>query len=488
MTQMPGAGNSGGNSAGRGPDGLSPMKVEQPPQRRASVQFERAGGVVAQDALDPANQSLSEALGLVSKILNIAMLALAGVFLLSGLTSVKENETGVRLLFGRVIGSDLRSGFQFSWPYPLGEVVKIDTGLQSLSIDEQFWPKLSDPSQKPMQVQQLVAFLSRNLTPADGMNITGDENLAHTKWRATYTRSKPIEFAKNILSEADRATETAIVRSAVQRGVVHAIASIKIDDLLKQSSGEGQQGTLSVRARQIAQDFLDSIGSGIEINKLDLVERIPPFLVYNDFSGVQSAEQKAAQKRADAEAQAQTRLNVAAGEAAPILVKLIQRYELAIEAQKADEAATILESIYAVMDGRSVTIDGVEVKPRVSGNVVVLLNDAREYASSIVSRRKAELAAFESKLVQFKTNPSLVINREWADAMGDFLGRKNTEIVSLPPGVRWYRLLLNRDPSIVREIEKLAKEARTKEAEERRNREIEQAQYKTNIETPLRGR
>lgn len=466
------------------------MKVELPPSRRASVQFERAGGVVAQDALDPANQSLSEALGLVSKILNVAMLALAGVFLLSGLTSIRENEVGVRLLFGRVVGSDLRSGFQFSWPYPLGEVVKVDTGLQSMSIDRAFWPAVQ-ADQQNLPVQQLVQLHSRHLRVArdgDGANITGDENLAHTKWRVTYTRAKPIEFARNVLSEADRQTEMNIVRSAVQRGVVHAIASMRIDDLLKQSSGEGQQGTLSMRAREVAQQFLDQIGSGLEISKLDLVERTPPFLLYNDFSGVQSAEQRAADQRSKAEAEAQSRLNVSAGEAAPVLVRLISQYELAIEAGKTEQAASLLSGIYAVMDGRGTTIDGVEIKPRVSGNVVVLLNDAREFASSIVSRRKAELAAFESSLVQFKSNPSLVINREWSNAMRDFMARDNTEIVSLPPSVRWYRLMMNRDPVVVREIERVAKEQRAKEAEDRRNRELQQQQFKTSIDAPIRDR
>ena len=55
--------------------------------------------------LDPAQQSLAEALRLSFGILKITMLALLVVYALSGTFSVGSNEVAVRLRFGDYVGA-----------------------------------------------------------------------------------------------------------------------------------------------------------------------------------------------------------------------------------------------------------------------------------------------------------------------------------------------------------------------------------------------
>ncbi len=475
MSQTPGQDPAGG---------IDPARSA--PRRSASVTLRQGGAIDQSDGLDPANQSLAEALTLVSRVLNLSMLVLAVVFVLSGLTSIKANEVGIRLLFGRMTGDRLPPGFQFSYPYPLGEMERVDTGLVTLELNSTFWPQLSDP-EKGRTIQELVNGSARPLRPGDdGSNITGDQNIAHTKWQVVYQREDPGEFVRTIL----RTDEQKIVGAAVERGVVHALAHVKIDDLLRPTEESqrtrGAEGSIEARARDAAQKFLDRVHSGIRITSLKMQEKIPPLAAYNDFAGVQSAEQKRLAKKAEAEASASNELNKVAGEASAALIEQIDAYENAIAAGDVPAQTIVFESIRSLLDGKPTQVGGRTINPSVSGSVAQTLNDAREYSSSVVSRKRAELAAFQSKLAQFRTNPAVVVQREWADAMSDFLKRDNVEIQSLPLGVKWYRLMINRDPVLAKKLEQARKEREAKDADKRRAQELEQNKYRTSTEGPMK--
>lgn len=70
---------------------LQPMQIEQDPVLAAP--------------LDPAQQSLAEALRVSFGILKVAMLALLVAYAFSGTFSVGSNEVALRLRFGEYVGS-----------------------------------------------------------------------------------------------------------------------------------------------------------------------------------------------------------------------------------------------------------------------------------------------------------------------------------------------------------------------------------------------
>jgi regulator of protease activity HflC (stomatin/prohibitin superfamily) len=452
----------------------SPLGPEQSAQsRHASVTLRsRAQADDPATQLDPANQSLAEALGLVFRLLQFAMVVLFGVFLFSGFQSIKETESGIRLLFGKPTGENLPPGFQFAFPYPLGEMIKVDTGAVRLNVDQAFWPRLTD-EQRRMTIQQLAGQGMFRLKPGeDGSLITGDQNLVHTQWRAMYQRRDPVQFVRNISPEAERD----IVRAAIQRGVVQSVSQVTIDGLLRQTT---EQGSVATRAREIAQATLDRIGAGIEIDLLTLEEQVPPLFVYNDFAGVQSAEQRALKARIEAETQARSVLNAVAGGAHEHLTNQIDLYEQAIALGDREEQERILTIVRALMDGREVEIEGEQVRSLVAGEVTAMLNEARQYRSSIVSQRKGDLARFQAILTQFRSNPDVVLQSQWADAMKMFLDHDYVEIYNLPPGVEVAELWINRDLDDARRADRLRKERQGKEAEERRIRDMERDQFRT---------
>ena len=82
------------------------------PRREASAQLQVSEPIAAEaairQAMDPANQSLGEALKLSYRLLQFAILGLLVTFLFSGFQTVKEGFSGVKTVFGRVVGDPVK--------------------------------------------------------------------------------------------------------------------------------------------------------------------------------------------------------------------------------------------------------------------------------------------------------------------------------------------------------------------------------------------
>ena len=85
------------------------MEVETP-RRSASAQLiveaDVGSDAALREAMDPANQSLADALRLSFRVLQFVILALLALFLVSGFQRVDDGESGVMLRFGRIVEGD----------------------------------------------------------------------------------------------------------------------------------------------------------------------------------------------------------------------------------------------------------------------------------------------------------------------------------------------------------------------------------------------
>jgi membrane protease subunit HflK len=438
--------------------------------RAASMTLRREGERTATTSqlLESANQSLADALRITFRLLQLAMVVLLALFLLSGFGSVKEGERGIRLLFGRVVESDIEPGFRFSAPYPFGELEKVQIGSVSMSLDESFWPFVT-PEQRQRGVEGLTS--SRSLEPGrDGSLLTADGAIAHTRWSVIYSRSNATAFAENIWPE----DEQLMVRAQVERGIVRAVGATTIDELLK-SSDRGNS-TLALRAQKVAQDGLDRLGSGIRIEQLTLVEKIPPAYLREKFIAVQSAESQASRSVAEARTTRSTRLAAVAGAASDEILAAIDGYEAAIERGDGNaELEEQLAAIDALMEGR-------EGASAASGEVARLLNDAHLYSTAQVEDAQRRLAVFRAKLEQFKANPRVVIETTWADALREFLSRDYVQTM-LASSDQEVEIIVNQDPDIVRALDR---EQKRKEADEAQARTQEERRRQSNrVQTGL---
>lgn len=452
-----------------------------PPSRAASVSLRE--GSSSQDAalMDPANQSLADALRITFALLQVAMVVLAGLFIFSGFQTVREGERGISVLFGRAVASDLEPGFHFAAPYPFGELVKVETANIAPRIDREFWPDVPE-GQESASLEFLPT--RTELDPErDGSLITADLNIAHTQWQAVYRRAEPVKYVRNILTE----DETEIVRAALRRGVVRAIASISVDELLKPQ--EGGTRAISERAREIAQETLDALDSGLVVDQFELARRTPPGSLQRKFRAVLDARSQAQTSITEVRAERDRLMNEAAGEASEALLWLISRYEVAIEAGQAEEASAVLARIDGLLEGAPVdlseadlaTVDDPGARRELSGSigriasgaVVEIIQEAKVDRLTLVQEARADLEHFSAKQAQFRANPSLMIRRDWASAWSAFQSRDFVQTMMLPVGLS-AELRLNEDPDIIKELDRAKKQRESQVSlEERRKTQRE---------------
>ncbi|MHC4976610.1 MAG: SPFH domain-containing protein [Planctomycetota bacterium] len=403
-------------------------------------------------ALDPAQQSLADALRITYRFIQIVMVALVVLFVGSGFDTVGEGQRGVELFFGKIKGQDLLPGRQFHWPYPVGELVKVSVGQRRLRIDESFMPDMTE-SQRSRALESMAGQF-RTLNPAnDGSLITGDGNLAHAQWTAVYKVEDATMFAETMHPE----NSDHIVRFAIERAAVHALAELTVDGFLGQTETTTSNESIEEAVRVSAQRSLDSMQAGIRIDRVTLDQRIPPLFIYDEYQSVSTSEAEAIGAREEADQMSREALTNIAGLAHERILELIDDYELALSINDPD-AELILDQIDEIMDPSDPSAE-----TQVSGLVSQIISDAKRYRTDVVTRAQAEAERFRAKLDQYRTNPEVFVASEWTSAYMEFLDFASAEIFSVPIGASAVWTNLNSDPDIASALER---ERNTREANE----------------------
>lgn len=390
--------------------------------------------------VDPAQQSLAEALKVSFAILKLAMAALLVAYAFSGTFSVGSNEVALRLRFGDYVGDPgrrvLERGTYLAAPFPIEEIVKVDTRPTTLTLDKEFWFETT-ADESGMTRAQMQARKALPLHPLrDGSLITGDSNIAHAQWTITWRVADPVAYLTNVGS---RPLATALVRLVAQQGIVQAAAGIAAEELLR-----------GVVDRELAvgkmQRRLDAMQSGIVIDQLALDKVSAPMRVAASFDAVTSAESDRAGRIVAAQQDRARILGETAGEASTALLGLITAHEQAAERGDAAAAAAAEAAIEKAL--AALTVDGIPV----GGAVARVINAATTYRSQIVEKVAGEAGAFEQLLPQYEKNPRLVLTKIWEDAREQILTGDDIETFYMVPGQ--LELQINRDPNLMKERQK----------------------------------
>lgn len=445
------------------------------PARVASVRFNRSTDSVQmnnQARMDTANQSLADALKITYGFLQFGMLILLVLFVFSGFQKINEGERGISVFMGKPSRTQLEPGAHLTWPYPIGELIRVGGGAIEVPLAAQFMPKSpSGASYDALLEMPIDRFSSgARLSPMrDGSLITADINIAHTQWTVNYHRSDHIKFVKNILPEQERQ----VVLVAARRGVVRTMAQTNIDDLLKKSAE-----AIAAQVREIAQETLDTFESGITIDRVVLVRKTPPLALLDRFASVQSAAQNAGKAREDSLLLREQELNQVAGRAASVLISMIDDYEKHIKLGEDQQAVETLEMIDTVLAGGETNYQDQSTLALVSGEISEILNYAQSSSSGRVSEAIAGLELFRAKQAQYDANPTLMIARDWSSAIAEFLNKDFVTTMYIPEGVS-AELLINPDPDIERERDRLRKRAESLKAMLQRRSDFKRDAYKS---------
>lgn len=280
------------------------------------------------DEMDPASRSLAEALRVSFRLLSVVMLLLVVAYVASGMFTVEDTERAVVVRFGRIVGGSpaeqvLSPGLQFSWPFPIGRVVRVPTSEQTVGIDT-FW--YNEP---PNQAGRPPTPRPEPIRPGlDGALMTSDRGLVHVRWDVTYVippdqPQRIVDFVLNVpTDEAD-----AVVRLAVENASIEVAAGTPVDEILRQ-----QTSIFRERVRMNAQQQLDAIGAGVVLRAVDLGQYAPtaPLAARAAFDRVNTAEQDRDRTINEARRDATRQLVETAGQHYADLEAAIDDYDLAM--------------------------------------------------------------------------------------------------------------------------------------------------------------
>jgi regulator of protease activity HflC (stomatin/prohibitin superfamily) len=392
-----------------------------------------AGAAPQDEMLDPAQQSLAEALRLSFGILKITMLLLLVVYAFSGTFSVGSNEVALRLRFGDYVGAPgervLERGTYLAAPFPIEQIVKVDTRPMTLSLHREFWFETGGDERGKTR-DEIRRGRQGPLNPVrDGSLLTGDMNIAHARWTVTFHVSDPVAYITNV---GDKPLAENLVSCAMQQGVVQAVAQLPADDLLK---GIMNRET----AIGVAQRRLDEMAAGLSIDQLTLDRVSAPGSVMASFDAVTTAETDRAQRIVAAQQDRARILGEAAGEGSDKLRELIEAYERATETGTTAEQHATEKAIDEALAALRVS------DVPIGGEVANIINAAKTYRTQVVERVKGDSETFSRLLPQYQQNPRIILSRLWEDAREQIL-TGDVETFFTAPGQ--LQLQLNRDPVI----------------------------------------
>jgi membrane protease subunit HflK len=247
-------------------------------------------------------------------IMGIAGLVLAG-WLATGVFQVDAGEQGVVTQFGR-FARIADPGLHFHLPSPIEAVEIVQTSRErTLEIGG---------------VQQ-----GADGAAAEGLMLTGDENIVDIGFQVNWTVSDARAFLFNV------ADPESAVRSVAESAMREAVGSSQLQAVL--TTGRSQ---IETQTRELLQKTLDSYGAGVRVTRVNLRRADPPARVQEAFRAVAGAGQEAERLVNQATAYRNQVVPVAQGEAARFN-QLYAEYQRAPDVMRQRLYIEAMERVYS---------------------------------------------------------------------------------------------------------------------------------------------
>jgi len=389
---------------------------------------------VIEEPLDPANQSLADALRLSFRVLKIVMICLVIIFLLSGVVIVDEKEVVVLARFGRQVAT-LKPGLRVALPYPIHEQIHVSTAQKRLSVDT-FWLRIRDKD-KAKDLSNLDA-RGTALDPAvDGALLTGDRAIMHLLFTAEYRIISATNYVTNV---GDEEREQDLLRVVLQNAAVAEAARATADLVWKDAR------TLASHIKTRAQRRLDVLESGIMLDDVIADKSYFPLQTKRQFLGVSNAENRKRELINEADSERTKKLLGVAGAAWVDLSNQIDRLDQVADGPERDAVIREIEDI---------------LLNRAAGEAGRKIALARRDRAKIISDAKAEARRFEAVLEAYRRNPELVYKRLRQQMRNKIFQASGVVKWLLPAGDKNIVLWLGLDPAQIRQAHRERIEQKT---------------------------
>jgi membrane protease subunit HflK len=219
------------------------------------------------DALFSAHAILA-ALKSSIRVLRWGMAALVLVYLFSGITTIRPNENGLVLRFGRLLPQTHAPGLLLALPPPFDEVVHVPRK----TVQERILDGWYDSSR------------SRGIDDAlhpidDPYTLTGDANIIRAKFVVRYSVADSGAYT---FAASDRES---LLDAVIYRAGCRVMAGLSVDDVLTTQRNFAGEETM-----RLAQGDLDRLGLGVVLLAVEAREIEPPKQIEAAFQDVVSAK------------------------------------------------------------------------------------------------------------------------------------------------------------------------------------------------------
>jgi len=452
------------------PDQFTPVEEEsavepEAPRRAASARLDVSAAIgseaLLREAMDPANQSLREALRLSYRVLQVVILVLIVLFIFSGFTTVQTQETGVMLRWGKIVGESgaesLEPGAHFSiFPYPVGEFVIFEDKNRPFDLQRALWPshpgrtfeQAVDNAMTSEQLQPRLAFAEQRR--GQGYAITAEGDIVHLQLRGEFEIESPVDFLQRIEISRSRPSGLdgeRLVQLAMLRAATLSAAKTNLSRIVEMS----EQEKYDIRAA--AQQLLDRTGAGVRISQINApVSPTPALAIRKADDELQQTRAMVGSRIEHAEREAQRKLLAMAGMESERLLELISEYEAAAD-EDPESGTDVLQRINALLES-----------PEMQGEVAAMISEASAYRSFIEYTLGNEVRRFRALLGTFERNPELVISEHWSDMLSYVRSRVDLEQVGVPTGVGRLQLVLSGNQEVSRIRRQLSLDRRERDA------------------------
>ena len=244
------------------------------------------------------------------------LLLLVFVWLGTGFYTVKPDEQGVVLRFGKWVRST-NPGLNYCLPYPFEKVIiQSVTNIRRIDVG-------------------MKAYRDNNDEQSENLMLTGDSNLANVSftvlWKIKHGGVEEFLFNARSPELAVKACAESVMRSAVGKNEIVYV----------QTEGRSE---IASEVKEELQKLLDEYNTGVEIVQVNLQNVEPPFPVIDSFRDVERAQADQQKSVNEADAYKRNLLAKARGESAEILNNAEGRKRSIIEEAKG--AASRFLSVY----------------------------------------------------------------------------------------------------------------------------------------------
>ena len=224
--------------------------------------------------------------GIAAILLGAALLWLA-----TGFYTVRPNEVGINMIFGRYTGQT-REGLRYNLPYPIGQVIKPNVGaINTIPIGY----RGGGGQARGRDVLE------------ESLMLTADENIVDidfdVQWRVNPERAQDFVFNLQNPEGTIKAVAESAMREVIGRRQIQPVLTT-------------EQASVASEVRDIMQQTLDAYGAGVQVNVVQLQAVQPPAQVREAFFDVNAAQQDAVRVQNEAETFASRVVPEARGQAA----------------------------------------------------------------------------------------------------------------------------------------------------------------------------